>query len=106
MKRPVQLAPLTYPEFFRWWRSATPADQKKAASTAANGNVLVSKTNGANDFHSIYKSILDAATESLAELLADYESLVQTDEDLVALKRCLKEPISPPVTIAIENFYI
>ena len=40
LKRPVQLAPLTYPEFFRLWSSATPAEQKKAASTAANGNVL------------------------------------------------------------------
>ena len=40
--------------------------------------MLVSKTKGANDFSMRYvaKSILDAATESLAELLAEYESLV------------------------------
>ena len=50
LKRPVQLGPLAYPEFFRWWRSATPGEQKKAASTAANGNVLLSITKGANDF--------------------------------------------------------
>lgn len=45
--------------------------------------------------------------QSLAELLADYESLVQTGEDLVALGRCLKERyVSPSVIKAIENFYI
>ena len=43
LKRPVQLTSLTYPEFYRWWRSATPAEQKKASSTAAIGQVLVSK---------------------------------------------------------------
>ena len=43
----------------------------------------------------------------LAELLADYESLIQTGEDLVALARCLKEHnVSPPVIKAIENIYI
>ena len=109
LQRPARLASLTYPEFYRWWRSATPAEQKKAASKAANGQVLISKTKGANDFHDykIAKSILDTATESLAEILADYESLVQTGEDLVALGRCLKEHnVSPPVIKAIENFYI
>jgi hypothetical protein len=83
--------------------------KKKAVSTAANGQVLVSQTKGANDFHDyeIAKNILDAATETLVELLADYESLVQTGEDLVALARCLKEQnVSPPVIKAIENFYI
>ena len=25
LQRPTQLASLTYPEFYRWWRSATPA---------------------------------------------------------------------------------
>lgn len=40
LKRPVQLASLTYPEFFRWWRSATPTEQNKAAKIAANGQVL------------------------------------------------------------------
>ena len=39
--------------------------------------------------------------------MADYESLVQTGEDLMALKRCLKEHnISPPVIKPIENFFI
>ena len=74
LKRPTQLASLTYPEFYRWWRSATPAEQKKATSKAANGQVLVSKTKGTNDFrdYEIAKGILDTATESLAKLLADY----------------------------------
>ena len=69
---------------------------------------MVSKTKGANDFrdYEIAKGILDTATESLAELLEDYESLVQTGEDRVALSRCLKEHVSPPVIKAIENFYI
>ena len=29
LQRPTQLAPLLYPEFYKWWRSATPAQQKK-----------------------------------------------------------------------------
>ena len=66
LQRPTQLAPLTYPEFYRWWRSATPAQQKKAVGTAANGQVLVSETKGANDFrdYEIAKSILDRARQS------------------------------------------
>ena len=41
--------------------------------------------------------------QSLAELMADYESLVQTGEDLMALSRCLKEHnVSSPVIKAIE----
>ena len=93
LQRPTQLAPLTYPEFYRWWCSATPAQQKIAVSMSANGQALISETKGANDFrdYEIDKSILDITIDSLAELLADYESLVQTGEDLVALGRCLKE---------------
>ena len=53
---------LWHPEFFRWWHSATPAEQKKATKTAANGQVLVSK-HGANDYE-ITKSMLDTARES------------------------------------------
>ena len=84
---------MTYPKFYRWWRSATPAEQKKATSKAANGQVLLSQTKGANDFrdYEIAKNILNTAVENVAEILADYESLVQTGEDLVALDRCLKE---------------
>ena len=35
LQRPTQLAPPMYPEFYRWWRSATPAQQKKAVSMSA-----------------------------------------------------------------------
>ena len=106
MKRPTQLAFLTYPELYRWWRSATPAEQKRATSKAANGQVLVSKSKGANDLHDyeIAKSILDTATESLAELLTDHESLVQTGEQLVALSRCLKEHVSHQLSKLLKTF--
>lgn len=103
LKRPVQLASLTYPEFYRWWRSATPAEQKKVTSVVANGQVLISKTKGADDFHDY--DIFHTATENLAELL--FESLVQTGEDLVALERYLKENnVSVFVIKAIKNYYI
>ena len=31
LKRPTQLDSLTYPEFYRWWRSATVDEQRKVA---------------------------------------------------------------------------
>ena len=67
LKRPAQLASQTYPELYRWWCSATPAEQKKkSTSKAAHGQVMVSKTEGANNFrdYEIAKSILDTTTES------------------------------------------
>lgn len=47
LKRPTQLDSLTYPEFYQWWRSATPNEQKKAA-WATTQHVI--KCKGADDF--------------------------------------------------------
>jgi hypothetical protein len=67
LKRPTQLDSLTYPEFYQWWRSATQAEQKRAARATSQ---CVIKCKGANDF----KEYLDAKSifESAQALLADY----------------------------------
>lgn len=50
LKHPPQLDLLTYPEFYRWWCSATSEEQKKASQSASKRKPLVIKCKGADDF--------------------------------------------------------
>ena len=72
LKKPIQLDSLTYPEFYRWWRSATQDEQKKAAQTTSQ-HVIKCHCKGADDF----KEYLDAKStlESALALLADLMSV-------------------------------
>ena len=66
LKRPTQLDSLTYPEFYQWWRSANPDEQKKAAR--ANSQHVI-KSKGADDFSGYLnaKSTLESAQALLAD---------------------------------------
>ena len=89
LKRPIQLDSLTYPEFYRWWRSATQDEQKKATQ-ATSQHVI--KCKGADDFKGYLntKSALESALALLADLLSECKFQIQSAYDLLALKRCLK----------------
>ena len=50
LKRPPALHALTYPEFFRWWRSATTAEQRAATRKEAAGDVHCKKDDDFQDF--------------------------------------------------------
>ena len=105
LKRPTQLDSLTYPEFYRWWRSATQDEQKKAARATSQ---RVIKCKGADDFKAYLdaKSALESAQALLADLLSECNLQIQSGYDLLALKRCLKAyDVAPVVVEAVVQFY-
>ena len=105
LNRPPQLAELTYPEFYQWWRSTTPAEQK-AASEAKSKHVI--KCKGADDFEGYLRATSDLreAHSSLAALFCECDLQVETAHDLLALCRCLKSrDVSAKVVDAVVKYY-
>ena len=103
LNRPVQLVPLTYPEFYQWWRSATPDEQKKGDKN----HVIRSK--GVDDFSGYENAMseVENAKQSLNELLSQCDLQVENSYDLLALQRCLKNhDISPKVVQAVVEHYV
>ena len=95
LKRPSSLDVSTFPEFYRWWRSAT-TEQNKASKDARN---ITSK--GSDDFEDFMnaKQRLDGATEVLSELLSECEVVIRDGYDLLDTCVALKWlKISQPVT--------
>ena len=93
------------PEFYRWWRSATKDEQKKAAQ-AISQHVI--KCKGADDFKGYLnaKSSLESALALLADLLSDCRYQIQSCYDLLALKRCLNaHGVTPIVVEVVVQFY-
>ena len=88
LKRPTSLHTLTYPEFCRWWRPATVAENKKASEVEAYSI----QCKGSDDFQEFVcaKEKLDSAHVLLSEVLADCEVDVSDGHDLLALCRALQ----------------
>lgn len=102
--RPAALHALTYPEFYRWWRSATTAEQKKVCE--GDPHNLHSK--GSNDFQDFVhaKERLENAQTELSELLSQCDSVIGDEHDLWALKKALKIISVPQAVIdGIEKHY-
>ena len=105
LNRPAQLGQLTYPEFYQWWRSTTPA-QQKTASEAESKHVI--KCRGADDFEGYLRATSDLreAHTSLAALLRECDLQVETGYDLLALYRCLKSRDVPTKVVdAVVKYY-
>ena len=85
LQRPSSLYSLTYPEFYRWWRSATTAEQKKSSSRASQACDI--QCNGSNDFEDFMhaKENLEEAQTTLSELLSELEVEVRDGSDLLAV---------------------
>ena len=107
LKRPVGLHSLTYPEFYRWWRSATTAEQKKATAEHEGEDYSV-KCKGSDDFEEFLcaRKTLDGAQARLSDLLQRCDAQVGDGHDLLALNRALKaNGVPQPVLNAVEKHY-
>ena len=83
LKRPSCLYNLTYPEFYRWWRSATTAEQQKVSEH--EGDKCDKRSKGSNDFEQLYaKHKLEASQTELSELLTECGVEVRAGHDLFA----------------------
>ena len=105
LNRPPQLAELMYPEFYQWWRSTTPAEQKTASEAKSNHII---KCKSADDFEGYLRatSHLSEADASLAALLRECDLQVETGHDLLTLCRCLKScDISATVVDTVVKYY-
>ena len=60
LNRPVELATLTYPEFFQWWQAATSAQQRRAAKAAEEDEEFSIHTHGSDDFGDFLVERFDA----------------------------------------------
>ena len=71
LNRPVELATITYPEFFQWWQAATSVQQRKAAKAAEEDEGFSIHTRGSDDFGDFFaaKQVRDSSQQQLAELL-------------------------------------
>ena len=109
LKRPPQLDSITYPEFYRWWRSSTSQEQKKAFQSALKRKPLMIKCKGPDDFqgYQLARSELAAAEEQLASILSECDYDINSTYDLIALKMCLEShDISPEVIAAVVRHYV
>ena len=103
LKRPAALYDLTYPEFYRWWRSATTAEQRKSERNARDLN-----PRGCDDFQDfmLAKDKLEAALAELSQQLSQCTSVIQDGHDLWALSTTLQRLGVPEIAIhAIEKHY-
>lgn len=103
LKRPPGLQALTYPEFFRWWRSATTAEQRIAAAKEEASNV---QCKGDNDFHDFVTATqtLDEAKVQLSQVLAECEVEIGDGQDLLALCRAMQRlKVSQRVIDVVER---
>ena len=104
LKRSTSLHTLTYPEFYRWWRPATVAENKKASEVEAYSI----QCKGSDDFQEFLcaKEKLDNAHVLLSEVLADCEVDVSDGHDLLALCRALQRLGIPQCVFdAVERHY-
>ena len=109
LKRPPQLDSVTYPEFYRWWRSATTQEQKKAFQSASKRKPLLIKCKGADDFkgYHLARSEVAAAKEQLVDVLNECDLQINSTYDLIALKMCLqKHDVHPKVVDAVVTHYV
>ena len=109
LKRPPQLHSITYPDFYRWWCSAAPQEQKKALQSASKRQPLVIKCKGADDFkgYQLANTKVQAAEQQLASILSECDVHVNNSYDLVALKMCLeRHEIAPKAIDAVVRHYV
>ena len=87
--RPHQLQSITYPEFFQWWRRATPAEHKKAVKVASNHETPTIKSKGPNDFQNFLNAQQhrDQAFAELAECFDAADVTIANSDQLLALLR-------------------
>ena len=106
--RPHQLQSITYPEFFQWWRRATPAEHKKALKVAANHETPTIKSKGPNDFQNFLNAQhhRDQAFADLAECLDAADVTIANSDQLLALLHCLSHLNSDQALLkAVSAYY-
>ena len=89
--RPVEVATITYSEFFQWWQPATSAQQRKAAKAAEENQEFSVQTRGSDDFGDflVAKQMRDDSQQQLAQLLSENEWQPDSADTLLTLIRCL-----------------
>lgn len=87
LQRPSQLLSFTYPEFYRWWRSANSGEQKNAVSTTKKQEACSMKCKSPDDFQDYLrtKSVVDSAISQLLSFIAESKIQLQSDDDIRAL---------------------
>ena len=108
LNRPVELATLTYPEFYQWWQSATSAQQKKAVKAAEEDQEFSIRTRGSDDFGDFMsaKEVRDRSKQQLAQLLTESEWQPDSSGTLLMLIRCLEyKGVDIVVIKATEEHY-
>ena len=108
LKRPSGLYSLTYPEFYRWWRSATSAEQRKAESEHADDAYSLN-SKGSDDFSEFMcaKTTRDGAQVQLSELLDECEVNIRDAQDFLALSRALTRLAVPQRVIdCVQQYYV
>ena len=108
LNRPVQLATLTYPEFFQWWQAATSSQQKKAVKAAEEDEEFSIRTRGSDDFGDFLtaKQIRESSKQHLAELITENEWQPDSGDALLVLMRCLQyKGVDTVVLKATEEHY-
>ena len=106
--RPHQLQSITYPEFFQWWRRATPAEHKKAVKVASNHETPTIKSKGPNDFQNFLNAQQhrDQAFAELAECFDAADVTIANSDQLLALLRCLSHLNSHQALLkAVSAYY-
>ena len=88
LNRHVEVATLTYPDYFQWWQPATSAEQK-ATKAAGEDQEFSVQTCGRDDFANflVAKQMKDDSQQQLAQLLSENEWQPDT---LLTLIRCLQ----------------
>ena len=101
LQRPPQLERLTYPEFFRWWDSASSAQQQKASDAAAKGGTYSVTRQGTDDFASYMDAsrCLQSTERSLFQLLNGSTYSCEDGDDVIALVKSMKYHDVPKVVI-------
>ena len=95
--RPIELAALTYPEFYQWWQSATSAQQNKAMKAADEDKQFSVQTRGCDDIRDFLtaKQTREDAQQQLAQHLSESEWQPDTSGTLLALGCLLYTSPSP-----------
>ena len=105
LNRPVELATLTYPEFYQWWQSAMSAQQKKAAEEDQEFSIRTSGSDDFGDFMSA-KEVRDHSKQQLAQLPTESEWQPDSSGTLLMLIRCLEyKGVDIVVIKATEEHY-
>ena len=108
--RPHQLQSITYPEFFQWWRRATPAEHKKAVKVASNHETPTIKSKGpmtSRTFLMLSSTEIKHLLTDLAECLDAADVTIANSDQLLALLRCLSHFNShQALLMAVSAYYI